>query len=511
MQESDAAVLIGIVVVRYRLCDSVGPRSRFSTFGVPVCSHAVSRGRGSQWWIRHWGYSKIQSRHLERQEQVNFITLALKNPCSTSWKSGVGAGTGASERRQPYSRGAASNTGQNPVPKPQATILNKRSSQSVDAKSGAGTMDDAHHIDGLTNPEMFKSPQHMKHLLHPAGRGAITSTTLPQSQEFLEGSDSNTTVAHPANNNSPSQVSADISDICDNMTASLEGPTGSCNTILSSNFEGSLVTMGEGANFTPHVLTYSLNENTVLLQDTENMMYNDGVVLAHPQEGEGLWGAGGSNEATANTRSVKGTEPGQNEAAEMFFSLSDQSRDGDDSRMSTEPESNSSFTASMTSMVELNETMSMKGARRADFGRINMDTTEEKKKKTAKALSWDYTATQQLQDNSDNLFKGPPDLVPGFAENCETPSLNLIYQIMMLQLKQLQRDNKKARVASKQLQVSIRKIEKTCSEIGEHVATMESCTSLSEADVGPVAQQLAMHESKLIDIQWKMEDFENRQ
>ncbi|KAJ1117947.1 hypothetical protein NDU88_006142 [Pleurodeles waltl] len=103
------------------------------------------------------------------------------------------------------------------------------------------------------------------------------------------------------------------------------------------------------------------------------------------------------------------------------------------------------------------------------------------------------------------------DLVTGFAENCEPPSLNLFYQTMMLQHKQIQSDNKKAKVASKQLQISVRKIAKTCSEIGEHIATMETGTSMLETDMGAVAQESVMHESQLIDIQWKMEDFENHQ
>ncbi|KAJ1219104.1 hypothetical protein NDU88_006675 [Pleurodeles waltl] len=177
------------------------------------------------------------------------------------------------------------------------------------------------------------------------------------------------------------------------------------------------------------------------------------MALAHPQDGEGLRVHGDSHEATINTRSVKGTEPGQNETAVIFFSLSDQSGDGDDSSTSTEPEFNGSFTASTAFLVGLNETISMKGAKGTDFGKMNVDKTEEKKKKSAKeatAMSWDYTATQQLKDNSDNLCKGPADLVPGFAENCEPPSLHLSYQIMMLQHKQIQSENKKARIASKQ-------------------------------------------------------------
>ncbi|KAJ1095762.1 hypothetical protein NDU88_000918 [Pleurodeles waltl] len=154
------------------------------------------------------------------------------------------------------------------------------------------------------------------------------------------------------------------------------------------------------------------------------------------------------------------------------------------------------------------KTIYMKGDKKANLVKMNVDKAKDKRKKKksargARAMSCDYTATQQLQDNSDNLVKGPADPAPGIAGNCEPPSLHLIFQTMMLQHKQIQSDNKKARVASKQLQVSVSKIAKTCSEIGERIATVETRTSILETDVVAVAQQSAMHESQLIDIQWK--------
>ncbi|KAJ1138555.1 hypothetical protein NDU88_004936 [Pleurodeles waltl] len=82
---------------------------------------------------------------------------------------------------------------------------------------------------------------------------------------------------------------------------------------------------------------------------------------------------------------------------------------------------------------------------------------------------------------------------------------------MMAQHKQIQGDNKKARVATKQLQVAISKIAKPCSEIGERIATIETRASVLETELGSVTQQSAMHETQFTDIQWKMEDFENRQ
>ncbi|KAJ1089508.1 hypothetical protein NDU88_002659 [Pleurodeles waltl] len=122
-------------------------------------------------------------------------------------------------------------------------------------------------------------------------------------------------------------------------------------------------------------------------------------------------------------------------------------------------------------------------------------------------MSWDYTDTQPFQHNSDNVFKRSRDPVTDSVGDGAPPSLQLIYQTMMAQHKQIQGDNKKAREDSKQLQVAVSKIPKSCLEI----ATLETRTSVLEAELGTVVQQSTMHESQLTDIQWKLEDFENWQ
>ncbi|KAJ1200977.1 hypothetical protein NDU88_004795 [Pleurodeles waltl] len=62
MRDLDVAVLIGIVVVHYRLCDSVCPQGVLSSGGVLVCSRAGSRERGSQWWNWFREYGKGRNR-----------------------------------------------------------------------------------------------------------------------------------------------------------------------------------------------------------------------------------------------------------------------------------------------------------------------------------------------------------------------------------------------------------------------------------------------------------------
>ncbi|KAJ1141980.1 hypothetical protein NDU88_008308 [Pleurodeles waltl] len=156
------------------------------------------------------------------------------------------------------------------------------------------------------------------------------------------------------------------------------------------------------------------------------------------------------------------------------------------------------------------------GAIEADLAKTKPTKANEKRKKKksvsrVRVMSWDYTDAQQFQHNSDNVFKGQRDPVTDSVGDGAPPSLHLIYQTMMAQHKQIQGDDKKARVASKQLQVTVSKITKSCSEIGERIATIETRTSVLEAELGTVVQQSTMPESQLTDIQWKLEDFENQQ
>ncbi|KAJ1199308.1 hypothetical protein NDU88_003145 [Pleurodeles waltl] len=142
----------------------------------------------------------------------------------------------------------------------------------------------------------------------------------------------------------------------------------------------------------------------------------------------------------------------------------------------------------------------------------NEKKKRKKKARGARAMSWDYTGIQQLQHGLDDLSVGlvASEIV---AARTETPphSMCLIYQTIMAQHKQTQGDSKKARVATKQLQVAVSRNEKTCSEIGEWIATIGSRADVLETGLEAVVQQTAIHDTHLSDIQWKIEDFENRQ
>ncbi|KAJ1140321.1 hypothetical protein NDU88_006678 [Pleurodeles waltl] len=72
-------------------------------------------------------------------------------------------------------------------------------------------------------------------------------------------------------------------------------------------------------------------------------------------------------------------------------------------------------------------------------------------------------------------------------------------------------ESHRARVATKWLQGTVRKVAKSCTEIEAKLCTMDERIVAVEEDVDTLKQQNATQESQMTDIMWKLEDFENRQ
>ncbi|KAJ1145403.1 hypothetical protein NDU88_011690 [Pleurodeles waltl] len=242
-EELEVAILLGIVAVRSGPCCSAGSRGCFTFTGLPEGSRTDSRRKGLRWWSWLQGRGKLRTGW---REQVN--EMAPKNRRSSRMKIGVG------ERRPPQSLplGAASNAGKKSVSKAQGALDNKQLIQIVDAGSGSRIKDVMHHGDGPTIPDMFESPQPIMNPPSLGGRVTI-STTLLESQELVECGDSDAGLAHSVSNNSFSQVSADSSECCLNMTATSADLTltGLYASAPSSNFDGLSAVTGEGENCTP--------------------------------------------------------------------------------------------------------------------------------------------------------------------------------------------------------------------------------------------------------------------
>ncbi|KAJ1193000.1 hypothetical protein NDU88_002306 [Pleurodeles waltl] len=124
-------------------------------------------------------------------------------------------------------------------------------------------------------------------------------------------------------------------------------------------------------------------------------------------------------------------------------------------------------------------------------------------------MQWDYTATQQAFSKSDSARS---TLVPpSMGGPAEPPSLDLIYRTMVQNHEQAQRESRKMKSANRQLQLSIKKVGKSCQDIGARIATMETRTDELEIEVKAATAQTTTQGQQISDIQWKLEDVENRQ
>ncbi|KAJ1138155.1 hypothetical protein NDU88_004546 [Pleurodeles waltl] len=98
----------------------------------------------------------------------------------------------------------------------------------------------------------------------------------------------------------------------------------------------------------------------------------------------------------------------------------------------------------------------------------------------------------------------------GSSISSETGSISSINEPTEFQT-ETRIENRRARVATKRLQGSVRKVAKLCAEIEAKLNTMEERMAVVEADVEALREQCVTWDGQLTDIMWKLEDHENRQ
>ncbi|KAJ1156693.1 hypothetical protein NDU88_009411 [Pleurodeles waltl] len=206
------------------------------------------------------------------------------------------------------------------------------------------------------------------------------------------------------------------------------------------------------------------------------------------------------------------TDQGPFDTAESFFFLSDQSRDSDldEETPLTDSDIESSSTASI--WVSNYSTCRRKSVEQTDVrssSGVKLRRDPLKPQEEDGEMQWDYTATQQAFLKSDSACS---TLVPpSMGGPAEPPSLDLIYRTMVQNHEQAQRESRKMKAANRQLQLSIKKVGKSCQDIGVCIATMETRTEELEIEVKAATAQTTTQGQQISDIQWKLEDVENRQ
>ncbi|KAJ1127855.1 hypothetical protein NDU88_006248 [Pleurodeles waltl] len=114
--------------------------------------------------------------------------------------------------------------------------------------------------------------------------------------------------------------------------------------------------------------------------------------------------------------------------------------------------------------------------------------------------------TNSEQDESENR---PSEQINNMAST--DAKMLLIYgTVRELQI-ETRVESRRARMATKKLQATVRKIAKFCVEIEEKLNTVENRTLVVEVEVETVKEQVETQGGQLTDIMWKLEDFENWQ
>ncbi|KAJ1156934.1 hypothetical protein NDU88_009650 [Pleurodeles waltl] len=106
------------------------------------------------------------------------------------------------------------------------------------------------------------------------------------------------------------------------------------------------------------------------------------------------------------------------------------------------------------------------------------------------------------KEHSNLHVKGGPHKTTDMEKDART---------MVQNHEQTQRESRKMKAASRQLQLSIKKVVKSCQDIGVRIATMETRTEELEIEVKAATAQTTTQGQQISDIQWKLEDAENRQ
>ncbi|KAJ1177249.1 hypothetical protein NDU88_002510 [Pleurodeles waltl] len=138
----------------------------------------------------------------------------------------------------------------------------------------------------------------------------------------------------------------------------------------------------------------------------------------------------------------------------------------------------------------------------------------------SKTLKWDYSGIgltdtpalsgQQLVNNNMEGSTGGPT-----SSVCSAGTDSGMLQSIYNSIKELQTEtrigNRRAKVATKCMQGTVRKVAKSCIEIEAKLCSMDERIAAVEEDVDALKQQSASRDGQLTDVMWKLEDFENRQ
>ncbi|KAJ1094480.1 hypothetical protein NDU88_007553 [Pleurodeles waltl] len=138
----------------------------------------------------------------------------------------------------------------------------------------------------------------------------------------------------------------------------------------------------------------------------------------------------------------------------------------------------------------------------------------------SRTLKWDYsgirltdTATTSGQEVVNNKMEGSTGSPA--SGMCLAGADSGMLQSKYNSIKEFQTETRteshRARVATKRLQGTVRKVAKSCMEFEAKLSLMDERIGAVEEDVDALKQLSSTRDDQLKDVMWKLEDFENRQ
>ncbi|KAJ1174801.1 hypothetical protein NDU88_000092 [Pleurodeles waltl] len=203
---------------------------------------------------------------------------------------------------------------------------------------------------------------------------------------------------------------------------------------------------------------------------------------------------------------------------ESDLSSADRSLSESDGSESSEPGNNS-----------LNCEFTVRQIRQRKSAKPRSDSQECHEKAASmsgRTLRWDYSGIS-LADTPTAGNQGPANdrnesdmgasagdignLANTHVNGAEAGILQSIYNSIKELQTETRIESRRARIATKKLQGSVRKVAKSCMEIEAKLCSMEDRIVAVEEDMDTLKEQSAAREGQMTDVMWKMEDLENRQ
>ncbi|KAJ1191487.1 hypothetical protein NDU88_000803 [Pleurodeles waltl] len=191
---------------------------------------------------------------------------------------------------------------------------------------------------------------------------------------------------------------------------------------------------------------------------------------------------------------------------DTFFSLSDHSIWSSNEQLDLEADKTSSEFDSEVSSLALgreshesskNATVRKKQRKRSEQVGPNKHSNNSLDTKGLQGLQWEYCKDDLTL--YDNVEKQPNPV-----------SLETIYQSIMEHREESKSESRKTQLACRKMQIQIRRVAKTGSEIATQMEEVETCISHLEDEAGSHQVTREAMEKHLEDTQWKLTDLEDR-